>query len=305
VRDLRSRLAGVLSASGYPRMESDDDRLARLLVKLEFLEDTDRYSRLLRDLLSANDQDNFRSLVLEIIFAYQFESAGMQLHYEVNRRSDDNTTVDFLYEMERVQSICIEMRLVQQTQYLTNNIDEQLRQSSSFQLTVDGIGDRGATLRLQQLIFEKAVNPRTGKVIKFNPKDTSTYNIVAIEVSALHLGMIDDVDCILATYGDPLVPDYARRGLFGLLQKPCAEYADYIQEVAARFASFRSTVHAVLFLKQVPPTHPIDYCLEYLLIPNRRLMAPTESEQIAGDCRRAMNLWESVRKKRSDDDTSE
>jgi hypothetical protein len=262
--------------------------------KLELLREVGRYARLLSDLLAANDRANLRSLVLEATFAYHFETAGMPLQYEVRRRPDDETSVDFLRRTEWGKELCIEMRLAQQRQALTTIFEKQLRESAYFGTTLDGEADRADTLRLQRLILEKAVNPN-GQLIKFGPDDANNYNIVAIEVSELHLGMIDDKDCVLVAYGDPEVPDYARRGLFGLFQAPRPEYPDHIQEVAATFAPFRDAVHALLFLRQMPPSHPIDYDLEYLLIGNRRMVTSAEAEQVASEFHRAMNVWQSVR----------
>ncbi len=288
----RYRLAGALTASGYP-VEPNDNRLTPLVEKLELLRNAGHYTRLLSNLLAANDSANLRSLVLEATFAYHFQSIGMPLQYEVRRRPDDETSIDFLRQTEWGKTLCIEMRLVQQRHGITTLFEEQLRRSAYFGTLSDGADDRAETLRLQRLVLEKAVNAR-GQLTKFSPEDINTYNIVAIEVSELHLGMIDDLDCRLVAYGDPAVPDHARRGLFGLFQESCPEYPDHIQEVAARFAPFRDTVHAILFLRQVPPAHPINYRLEYLLIRNRQLVTRAESDQIAREFLRAMDIWESV-----------
>ncbi len=232
--------------------------------------------------------------MLEATFAFHFQSAGMPLQYEVRRRLDDETSVDFLHRTTWNRELCIEMRLVQQPQARTSLFEKQLRESNYFGTELDGAVDRKETLRLQRLILEKAVNSK-GQLIKFRPEDTNTYNIIAIEVSELHLGMIDHHDCMLVAYGDPAVPIFARRRLFGLFQESRPEDPDYIQEIAARFAPFRDGVHAILFLRQVPPSHPIDYCLEYLLISNQRLVTRGEGTQIAGEFRRTMDIWESVR----------
>lgn len=293
--ELRCQLAGALSASGY-QVAPDDNRLTPLVEKLELLQKAGHYPRLLSDLLAANDRANLRSLVLEATFAFHFQSAGMPLQYEVRRRPDDETSVDFLRRTEWGKELCIEMRLVQQRQALTTLFEEQLRKSDYFGTILDGADDRAETLRLQRLVLEKAVNPR-GQLIKFSPGDTNTYNVIAIEVSELHLGMIDDLDCVLVAHGDPAVPDHVRRGLFGLFQESRPEYPDHIQQVAARFAPFRDAVHAVLFLRQVPPAHPINYRLEYILISNQRLVTRAEADQIAREFRGAMDVWESVRQR--------
>ena len=293
MEELRFRLARALSASGY-EVAPADNRITPLAEKLELIREAGRYKRLLSNLLAANDRANLRSLVLEATFAFHFETAGMPLQYEVRRRPDDETSVDFLRRTGWGKELCIEMRLVQQRQAITTLFEMQLRESVYFGTTLDGAADRADTLRLQRLTLEKAVNP-DGQLIKFRRGDANNYNIVAIEVSGLHLGMIDDKDCILVAYGDPEVPDYARRGLFGLFQEPHPEHPDHIKEVAAKYAPFRDAVHAVLFLRQEPPVHPINYNLEYLLVHNRQLVTSAEAEQVAREFHGAMNVWKSIR----------
>jgi hypothetical protein len=290
--ELTCHLAGALTAAGY-QVAPDDKRLTPLVEKLELLRKAGHYSRLLSNLCAANDLANLRSLMLEATFAFHFQSAGMPLQYEVRRRPDDETSVDFLHRTKWSKEFCIEMRLVQQRQAHTTLFEMQLRESNYFGTELDGAGDRAETLRLQRLVLEKAVNPR-GQLVKFSPEGTSTYNIIAIEVSELHLGMIDYLDCQLVAYGDPAVPGYARRGLFGLFQESRKEDPDYFQEMAARFAPFRDGVHAILFLRHVPPGHLFDYRLEYLLASNKRLVTQVETTQILWEFRGAMDVWESV-----------
>ena len=290
MRDLLRRLADAISASGYP-INPDENRLAPLAEKLVFLLKTNRYSRLISGLLDANDDANLRSLVLGVTFAFQFESARIPLRYEVLCRSDDKTSIDFLCETKSSGVLCIELRLAQQRQVLTTLFGKQLRESDSFGTVLDGVDDLEQTLRLQHLILEKAVNSQ-GELIKFQPDSANSHNIVAIEVSELHLGMIDDADCLLACYGDPAVHPLMRRRLFGLFQEPSQEYP---QHIAERFAPFRGSVHAVLFLRKVPPASPINYRLEYLLIQNRKLMTSDEVKNIACYFNEAMDVWSQVR----------
>lgn len=290
---LRRRLADALSASGYP-VKPDENRLTPLAKKLDFLLETNRYSRLISRLLDANDGANLRSLVLEVTFAFQFENARIPLRYEVRLRSDDETSIDFLCESESGKELCIEMRLVQQRQMLTTLFEQQLRESDYFGTILDRADDRADTLRLQRLILEKAVNSR-GERIKFESGGANSYNIVAIEVSELHLGMIDHADCVLAAYGDPAVPQLARRQMFGLFQEPRPEYPQHIHDVAARFTPFRQAVHAILFLKKIPSENPINHRLKYLLIRNRQLMSSEEAKKIAYIFNGAMDTWKSIR----------
>jgi hypothetical protein len=237
-------------------------------------------------------------LVLEATFAFHFEIVDVRLLYEVKRRADNETSVDFFFEDDSGAELCIEMRLVQQRQALTALFKQQLDESGYFGTVLDGDDDRAETIRLQRLILEKAVNSR-GELIKFQSDGAKSHNIVAIEVSELHLGMIDDVDCVLAAYGDPAVPDFARRQLFGLFQESRLEYPPYIHEIAARFAPFRRAVHAILFLRKVPPGSPIDYSLEYVLVHNRQLLTQEEATKIAQIFNGAMDVWVSIRRRQA------
>ena len=62
-----------------------------------------------------------------------------------------------------------------------------------------------------------------------------------------------------------------------------------------RFAPFRRAVHAVLFLRKVPPASPINYCLECLLVHNQKLMTSDEMKNIACGINKAMAVWKSIR----------
>ena len=218
----------------------------------------------------------------------------MPLRYEVSGRPEDATSVDFLCRTDHGKELCIEMRLVQQRQSTTDLFEAQLRESEYFGTTLDGEGDRAETVRLQRLILEKAVG-KSGDLTKFQPVDAGRYNIVAVEVSELHLGMCDSGDCLLAAYGDPAVSELERRNLFGLFQQPRPEYPAHIQEVASLFAPFREAIHAILFLRKSPRMSPIDYRLEYIFVHNPQIMAGAEVDDIAREFNGAMEVWKSVR----------
>ena len=287
--DIRRRLALALSSSGYS-IDEGDDRLVPITEKLTLLHYTGRYSRLLSSLFGANDKANIQSLILEASFAFQFEASGRPLDYEVRRRSDSDTSIDFHWEVSPSRNLYMEMRLVQQRQAFTDLFEMQLSRSSYFGTTLGGVEDQRETLRLQRLIFSKVLN-KDGGLIKFSTGTPGDYNFVVVEVSDLHLGMTDLYDCLLATYGDPAVPEVARRQLFGLFQKARAKYPDFIQEIAAKFELFRETVHGVLFLWKRPHGNPINFSLEFFLIPNQNLMTSQEALEIAEDLKGAMRPW--------------
>ena len=103
---------------------------------------------------------------------------------------------------------------------------------------------------------------------------------------------------MLAMYGDQHVPESARRGIFGLFQESRPEYPAHIQQVARDFVAFRESIHAVLFLRKVPPQSSINFRLEYILIDNKALLNASELQGIASDMFGAMEVWESVRARR-------
>lgn len=292
---MRKKLAKALSASGYP-VDEGDDRLVPLTEKLACLQATGRYSRLLSDLFAANDKANIQSLILESTFAYQFEANGKALDYEVRRRSDDESSVDFHRELESTQHLYMEMRLVRQRQALTDLFEEQLGRSDYAGTTLEGEEDRAETLRLQRLILSKALS-KDGEPIKFSAGVPGDYNVIVVEVSELHLGMIDLDDCLLVTYGDPAVPRWARRQMFGLFQEVQPEYPDFVQQIAAQFEPFRRTMHGVLFIRKQPPGSPVNFSLEFFLIPNRNLMTEQEGLEIARELKGAMPPWGSNEKR--------
>ena len=68
--------------------------------KLEFLFDSNRYNGLLKRLFSSNDRSEFNSYVFESLFAYDFESKGHRLTYEVKQLSSGNSSIDFRYSVD-------------------------------------------------------------------------------------------------------------------------------------------------------------------------------------------------------------
>lgn len=282
------KLTSALNASGYP-VDVKDDRLIPLATKLVLLQYTGRYSKLLSDLFSANNKANLQSLILEATFAFQFEKVGKLLNYEVRKRSDNETTIDFCRVCPTGRNIYIEMRLVHQRQWITDHFKQQLEHSDYFGITLDGNEDRAETVRLQRLILSK-VQDENGRLIKFLRDDSNSYNIVAVEVSEPHLGMTDHADCLLATYGDPAVSVFERRKLFGLFQEDNPKYPQHIHDIADKFREFRATMHAVLFLWKEPPASPVNFEIEFFLVQNKTLISADEAIEIAKDLNGALAI---------------
>lgn len=178
--------------------EADD-----LWLRLEFLHNTSRYGQLLSSLIKANDKSNFLALVLEANFAFQFESKGLALVYEVQQDAQKRTSIDFLRKTRNGDSVYFELRLLQQTQSIKDTINAQLQKCSAYALFMGGDDEQKEVVRLQNTILGK-VQDKNGKPIKFFSTDANAVNMVVVDATESLLGTIDVHDCMLATHGDPV-----------------------------------------------------------------------------------------------------
>lgn len=266
--DRTALLAAIKNSGGA---EQPDGEVDGLLGKLTYLKETGRYGRLIASIASANDKSNFLASVLEATFAFQFESAGFPLDYEVRQDEDHSTSIDFLRKSDSGTSIYFEARLLQQDNATTESIKDQLEKSSFYEIAMDGQDEHDAIIRLQNVILSK-VQKRDGTPVKFLRVAPDTANLVVVDVSDLILGTVDVDDCLLATHGDPAVREEHRRGIFGLFQEPLAEYPERIQTIAKTFEHIRSTLSGVLFLFRPRGSGVLDYRLEQHLMYNARLI---------------------------------
>ncbi len=130
--------------------EADD-----LWLRLESLHKTSRYGQLLSSLVKANDKSNFLALVLEANFAYQFESKGLALVYEVQQDAQKRSSIDFLRKTPNGDSVYFELRLLQQTQSIKDSINAQLQKWSVYVLFMGGDDEQKEVVRLQNTIRGK------------------------------------------------------------------------------------------------------------------------------------------------------
>src|ERR1039458_1530665 len=66
------------------------DEVDDMWVRVNYLQKTGRYGALLSQISNASDKSNLLALTLELNFAYQFESAGLELTYEVSQDALQN-----------------------------------------------------------------------------------------------------------------------------------------------------------------------------------------------------------------------
>lgn len=253
-----------------------------LWPRVELLQNTGRYGALLSQLAATNDKSNFLALVLEVNFAYQFESQGSQLAYEVKQDAGKPSTVDFFRQTVTGKRVYLELRLLQQRKSITTMIDDQLLKHGIYRLLLGGDDEKREVERLQGTILAK-VQDGKGRPIKFFSTEPDTLNVVVVDVSDTILGTIDVYDCLLATYGDPAVDEVYRRDLFGLFQQDKVEYPKRIHDLAAKYAHIRSRVHGVLFLFREPGSGILAYGLQQYTVWNRALVTEQIAQQVYPD----------------------
>jgi hypothetical protein len=251
--------------------------------KLLLLDRSSIYRRLLKSLFSSRDLDGFNSYAFEAQFAYDFEINGQPLLYETRPIGKNLSTVDFCRELNPEYRIYFELRLIQQRNWITKWIASQIKSRKYYQIELTGIDEKDETIRLQNLILSKCQD-ESGNPIKFTVSNNYA-NMIVVNVSDLHLGMIDRYDCILTMYGDNAVPFYCRVGIFGLWQKIDANATDEHRELYLKFKHLRETIHGILFVRHVKDSGYLDKIfidrdLEYLIVFNNNLIQESEGKSV-------------------------
>jgi hypothetical protein len=284
----KQALEDAMTRSGWPQVW--EDQFESLWSKMEHLPSRRGFQRLLSNIRSSNDKSNFVASVLEVTFAYQFESAGIELDYEVKQDSSHPSSVDFRWKVSPGLAAYIETRLLQQDKATTESIEDQLSASNAWSVVKDGDDDQQDIIRVQQVILEK-VQKEDGTPTKFLVCDHGTINIVAVDVSEIILGMFDHEDCLLVGLGDPAVAPICQRGVFGFFQELRPEYPDRIRVLAESYAHIKKTLHGILFLFKRPKREPFNYSLEHLLVWNTSLMEKDDVAEISEQIKRALPLY--------------
>lgn len=268
---------------------ASDEQVKGLLSKLDFLKSKGRYGRLLTNLETANDKNNFAAFVLEATIAFQFESKGIELEYEMTQAPDSGSSIDFRWAAALGKTVYMEVRLLQQDRATTNSIESQLQIGNVYGISKDGDDEKQDIIRVQQAILEK-VQKKDGTSTKFLTRDQRTINILAVDISQIILGMFDSHDCLLVTGGDPSVQPVYSRGIFGLFQEPVPKDPDYIQSLGQSYAHVRKTLHGVLFLFRRPKTESLDYSVERFLARNPSLISEDSARAICKEIEPALPL---------------
>ncbi len=266
-----------------------EEQVSGLLSKLDLLEKSGRYGKLLASLKGANDKNNFTATVLEATIAFQFESAGIELQYEIRQDTEDESSIDFCWKTRSGKAVYIEVRLLQQDKATADSISSQLDARNVYTVSKDGDDERQDIVRVQKVILEK-VQKKDGSPTKFLTAHQDAVNLVAIDISQIILGAFDLDDCKLVTLGDPAVPDINRRGLFGLFQELEPAYPALIQSLAQSHAHIKKTLHGVLFLFRLPKTELFDFTVERFLAWNPSLIKEDTAREICKEIEPALPL---------------
>src|ERR1017187_10757000 len=162
------------------------DEVDELWARVDYLEKTGRYGALISQVAVTNNRSNFLALTLEINFAYQFESSGRELQYEVSQDAQQNSTIDFLRISPGGEQVFFELRLIQQPQDIADSIVRQIENTERYKIALDAEDEQDAVVRIQRNILSK-VQDKKGSPIKF----------LSIAQNAIDIVVVDIADCML------------------------------------------------------------------------------------------------------------
>ncbi len=250
-------------------------------ARVDLLQKTGRYGALLSQISNANDSSNFLALTLELSFAYQFESSGRELQYELSQDAKQNSTIDFLRVTPGGEQVFFELRLIQQPQDIADSVARQIEGTERYEIAPDAEDEQDAVVRIQRNILSK-VQDKKGNPITFLSPAENAINIVVVDIADCMLGMMDIHDCMLACQGDPGVEEPYRRKVFGLFQQDMPHYPQRIHDLAKKYAHIRGTIRGILFLDRVG-VEILTYRLCHYLVWNPALIDEPTARRILAD----------------------
>ena len=260
------------------------DYAEALLDKINRLETAGGYRSLLTQFRPAGEPDDFRGRVLEVNFADLFVQKGIKLKYEAKQGMSGD--VDFCWCVNGDQ-VFIEMKLRGQQQTTKSAINLQLKDTGFFSTLISD--DTWDVARTQRDIFEKSSKT------KFNPKlESTTINLVAVDVSELQLGTVDIGDCLLAAGGNELVASHChqtfqRTAVVGVFESAgktlTTEQAEWVRcyhgPSGADIPHPRDYIHGVLFLFREPKERAaLSYELSGLVVWNPALIDDSRAKPV-------------------------
>ena len=284
--DQQTYIKAIERSFGKQNVPHDSDAL---WAKIDFLQQTQRYRQLISQIAKVNNLSNFCALAFEANFAFQYESQGLELAYEVKQDVRRKSSIDFLRSMPSGVRVFFELRQLKQATSITDSINAQLQHCQHYQVALNGQGEKNQIDRIQDTILSK-VQDKDGTPRKFFSAAADAVNIVAVDAADSILKTIDHHDCLLAAYGDTAVINAFQLDVFGLFQEDKPEYLPHIHELAAKCAHFRKTVHGILFLFKKPKTGILAYQLERYLMWNPALIDSARAHRIRNELNDVISL---------------
>ena len=123
--EIRIQVFDILKVLGIKEPSDWNDFINILIKKIEFFSELKRYEGLLKNIFSSRDRNQFNSYAFKIAFAYDFESKGHELRYEVKTLPNSLTSVDFCYEIDQ-RKVFFELRVINQKASITESINAQM-----------------------------------------------------------------------------------------------------------------------------------------------------------------------------------
>lgn len=108
---LKDKINSVFKTIGID-VNHFSDSVDRFYKKCKLLDEKGRYTQLLSSIFDVNDINNFKALIFETSFAYDVESKGGSLDYEVSQNPPGLTTIDFFYHALSNTKVYFELRLI-------------------------------------------------------------------------------------------------------------------------------------------------------------------------------------------------
>lgn len=245
-----------------------------LLEKVNRMEAHASLRGMLNQFRAAKQPGDLRGRVLEVNFADAFLARGIVLSEAVKQGQSGD--IDFRWDTQAGR-LFFELKLLGEQLAIRESEREQAKSCELFHHDVDDRIDVG---RLQRDIFAKST------IAKFNPMlEAGSFNLLAIDVSELQLGMVDECDCVHAVCGasgarrlfdEPMI----RSEVVGALE-PARDLRPVEQDWVKRFHPEptlqphpRTYLHAVVFLFRRPEERAaLSYDFSSCIVWNESLVA--------------------------------
>jgi len=211
----------------------------------EELSKLDRFQKLLSKLHEVSlPADSF---VFEALFACETAKSALDFQYEININSNNDTTVDFVYEEICKYKLCCELispDIGDILKHATEPQDTDIEGIKSWEVVLEDnhpnehLRPQAQTIRLQEKLLEK--------VVKFPAPVDNVFCTIVVDCTNFHFGHFDPDDCRMVMYGKTKVPEFqefwGNSPILGLLNPSLKK--KYVEE-------FRTKITSVIFIPKI------------------------------------------------------